>query len=293
MYKGLKSLGALSVLTILILATSGCGKESKAEYTTEELNLKATEYMIKGENREAAKWFLKSAKRGNAAAQAIMGIWYQDGLGVDKNPLLAEKWFSESASQGLISSQTSLGKMYRYGESPDIQEALRWFRKAAEGGDKEAQYELGMMYQEGKGIEQDYAKAEKWLMLAADQGNDDAKKKHASLAVKNRNKVPKEVASKPVAATSGLQSQLVGTWYCSNSKGYINKEVYKSNGTMDLYDTGYVPGVAGKKYVKTQKYTLNGRVLASGSSKTKISISGDTLRLKFQSGHGYSCEREF
>jgi len=90
-----------------------------------------------------------------------------------------------------------------------------------------------------------------------------------------------------------LRSQLVGTWFCANHKGYINKEVYYSDGTRDVYDTGYVPGVAGKRLSKKDKWGLQGNIFTADDMKRKVSISGDTLYFKFQSGHGYSCEREF
>ncbi len=42
---------------------------------------------------------------------------------------------------------------------------------AAEQGDAAAQYNLGTLYFNGQGVPKNYAEAEKWFRLAANQGN--------------------------------------------------------------------------------------------------------------------------
>ena len=46
---------------------------------------------------------------------------------------------------------------------------------AAEQGDVDAQYAMGLIYAEGRGFEQDEAKAHYWLSRAVEQGDADAK----------------------------------------------------------------------------------------------------------------------
>jgi TPR repeat protein len=41
--------------------------------------------------------------------------------------------------------------------------------KAAEQGYAAAQYNLGLLYRDGQGVEQDFAKAVRWLRAAAEQ----------------------------------------------------------------------------------------------------------------------------
>ena len=63
--------------------------------------------------------------------------------------------------------------MYYSGQGvpQDYAEAEKWWRLAAEQGDAPAQYNLASMYEDGQGVPQDYVEAVKWFRLAADQGN--------------------------------------------------------------------------------------------------------------------------
>ncbi len=53
----------------------------------------------------------------------------------------------------------------------DLATALKEWRPLAEEGHAEAQRHLGIMYYTGSGVTQDYAEAEKWYRLSAEQGN--------------------------------------------------------------------------------------------------------------------------
>ncbi|MBO7271401.1 MAG: sel1 repeat family protein [Bacteroidaceae bacterium] len=48
--------------------------------------------------------------------------------------------------------------------------------KAAENGHPVAQYDLGVCYYNGKGVSQSRDEAVKWWRIAAQQGNENAKK---------------------------------------------------------------------------------------------------------------------
>jgi hypothetical protein len=61
------------------------------------------------------------------------------------------------------------------GVPQDYAEAERWWRLAAEQGDAVAQYNLGVMYYYGAGVERDRAEAARWYRLAAEQGDVDAR----------------------------------------------------------------------------------------------------------------------
>ena len=54
---------------------------------------------------------------------------------------------------------------------PSAQDIEDW-RKRAKQGDVLLQSALGAIYYEGKVVPQDYAEAEKWFRMAADQGDD-------------------------------------------------------------------------------------------------------------------------
>ena len=103
---------------------------------------KGVEYYKNKNYPEAVKWFRKAAEQGDAKAQCMLGVCYDNGQGV----------------------------------SQDYAEAVKWYRKAAEQGDAMAQYNLGVCYYNGQGVSQNYAEAVKWLRKAAAQGHAGAKK---------------------------------------------------------------------------------------------------------------------
>lgn len=73
------------------------------------------------------------AEQGVARAQNNLGVIYENGMGVPKNPA----------------------------------EALKWYRLAAEQGYAGAQNNLGLIYALGRGVPQDPMRAHMWLSLAA------------------------------------------------------------------------------------------------------------------------------
>ncbi len=80
------------------------------------------------------------AKQGSALAQYLLGMLYQDGLGI----------------------------------SQDYELAGEWFRKAAEQGQDDAQFFLGSLYVQGLGVPRDYVEAYAWVNTAAEQGHTQA-----------------------------------------------------------------------------------------------------------------------
>jgi len=55
-------------------------------------------------------------------------------------------------------------------------EAAKWYRQAAEQNFAPAQGILGICYEYGEGVAEDSVEAYKWMLLAARQGNENAKK---------------------------------------------------------------------------------------------------------------------
>jgi len=80
--------------------------------------------------------------------------------------------FRQHADQGEAEAQNILGIMYDQGQgvTQDYTEGTRWYRKAAEQGNTNAQYNLGIMYDNGRGVTQDYVQAHMWFNLAAAKG---------------------------------------------------------------------------------------------------------------------------
>jgi TPR repeat protein len=125
---------------------------------------------------EAAVWYEKLAKQGDARAQTSLGLMYARGYGVEKNLATAHRWWSFAAAQNDPGAQYNLGSSYLRGEgvAQDYQRAVEWYGKAAIRGHVQAQQNLGLLYHEGKGVARDPVRAYYWLKVAALQGEDRA-----------------------------------------------------------------------------------------------------------------------
>ena len=128
---------------------------------------------VKQNLSEAAKWYLKAAEHGYAAAQYFLGRIYEK----EQNYSEAMKLYRKAAEHKYIYTPAQLyldlTRMYYFGEGvqQNYFEAFKWCRKAAELGDANAQFVLGVMYSNGKGTEQNDAEAVKWYLEAAEQGH--------------------------------------------------------------------------------------------------------------------------
>lgn len=133
---------------------------------------KALELFKIGRFRSAFPGFERAAKIGYPLSQYYLGVLYESGRGIDRDPEEAEKWYLRSASQGYVEAQFRLGSLYYdQGQDPDIvSRAEKYFRMAAEQDHSIAQNDLAQMYHEGLKVKQDLEIAEKWYTRAADQG---------------------------------------------------------------------------------------------------------------------------
>ncbi|GBC31753.2 kinase-like domain-containing protein [Rhizophagus irregularis DAOM 181602=DAOM 197198] len=102
----------------------------------------------------------------------ILGLYYKEGIEVEKNYNKAFELFEKSAEGGYSDRINSLGYCYIYGVGTniDMQKAFELYQKSANLGDKGAQYNLAMMYE---GIT-DMDKAIYWYEKSAQQGDQDA-----------------------------------------------------------------------------------------------------------------------
>ena len=120
---------------------------------------------------ESIKWYLMAAEQGVPLVQHDIGVKYFQGQGVEQNYLEAAKWWEQSANSGIADSQFNLGLMhYRgIGIPKDYVKAAKLFEAAAEQGHGNAQYSLAVMYAFGQSKTKDYATALKWFNKSADQ----------------------------------------------------------------------------------------------------------------------------
>jgi TPR repeat protein len=158
-----------STLEALIIHANG-GDPIAQTYLGEKYYHEIKDYI------QAAYWYSKATKSGNAAAQNNLGLLYQNGYGVEKSYSKAAALFQLAANQGLHQAQFNLGFHYYQGLGipQSYPAAAAWFQKSADQGNANAQRNLGVLYAKGQGVAQSYANAAAWYKKSADQGNAEA-----------------------------------------------------------------------------------------------------------------------
>ncbi len=130
-----------------------------------------------GNYEQALRFWLPIAEKDNADAQYNLGILYQKGLGVEKNPKAAFIWYKRASANGHTDAMYNLGIMYNKGRviyrSP--KDATKWWKKSAELGNAEAQFNIGVEYFYGRNLGKDIDKALMWWKKSAGQGNKSAR----------------------------------------------------------------------------------------------------------------------
>jgi TPR repeat protein len=135
----------------------------------------------KGDYDTAVSILRPLAERGNAEAQANLGVMYRDGQGVPQDYKEAVRLFRLAAVQWNTAALVNLAFMYDkgLGVPQNYMKAMTWTSLAAEHGDVGAQFNLGSIYFNGVGVPQDYIKAHFWFNIAAENYKDKDKQDDA------------------------------------------------------------------------------------------------------------------
>jgi TPR repeat protein len=120
---------------------------------------------------------LRRAQAGNAEAQRLVGMAYEEGRGVKQDAIQAVEWYRKAAEQGDAAAQNNLGVMYRLGNGvpKDLNLAVHWYQKSAAQQFPAGLFNLGISYYNGDGLPIDPASAYAWLELASEAGSEPAK----------------------------------------------------------------------------------------------------------------------
>ena len=131
---------------------------------------------VSGDLQTAADWYKKAAEKGSAIGQQHLGHFYQAGRGVPLDYQKALEWFTKAHEQGNTEATGDLATMYLMGlgVDRDCEKALALSREAAEGGSQFGMYLLGVLYYHGDCVAQDYLEAYSWFKASAELGNIDA-----------------------------------------------------------------------------------------------------------------------
>ncbi len=159
-----------------------------------------------GDFATALKEVRPLAEQGDPRSQYAMGVLYENGSGVAKDPQQAAAWYLKAAEQGNSDAQYNLGAMNEHGVGIPVNyvEAARWYRPAAEVGDYDALSNLGVLYQNGQGVKQD-----KVLAMALYNVSVAYADKSGTQAAKNRQRLANQMPLAEVQQSLTLTDELL------------------------------------------------------------------------------------
>ncbi|KAF9148070.1 hypothetical protein DFQ26_002509, partial [Actinomortierella ambigua] len=106
--------------------------------------------------QDAHHWLKLAAEGPGAIVEALrlLGMLYDQGLGVFKNPKQALAHYNDAACRGDFPAQLKLAAVYRTGNHMVAQDpcvSYYWMLQAAGGGNSDAEYGLGWYHELGFG----------------------------------------------------------------------------------------------------------------------------------------------
>jgi TPR repeat protein len=134
----------------------------------------------------AAQLFTKSAELGHVEANYRMGDAYEHGkLNCPRDPALSIHFYTSAAQNGHPLAMMALCAWYLVGAEPvlekDENEAYEWAVRAATTGLAKAQYAVGYFTEMGIGCRRNTLEANVWYVKAADQDDERAKHRIATI----------------------------------------------------------------------------------------------------------------
>ena len=126
------------------------------------------------------------AERGDTVALSVLGMLHAEGVGCEKNLVVAIEYLERAAAQGNARAYYYLGDLFTTGKSfeVDINRALANYRLAAEGGLAEAYETMGDIFSDGRLIARNLAYAVELYDKAALAGVQSAKRKSDEMKAK-------------------------------------------------------------------------------------------------------------
>lgn len=110
-------------------------------------------------------------KRGHSSAMAMLGEFYYAGYGTDKDLDMALKWYRR-AGKYVLDAKYKAGVLYLQDTHlKDVDEGVEYLEYASKMGHSQSSYLLGKMYLGGGMVNEDMAKADKYLTRAYEENN--------------------------------------------------------------------------------------------------------------------------
>ncbi|MBY6162538.1 sel1 repeat family protein [Mameliella alba] len=120
---------------------------------------------------KAAGLLTRAATRGDAPAQYLLGLQYQNGDGVERDTESAFNWLLAAAEQRHAEAQFALAALYFGTPDGDQTEGMRWLRAAAKQGVTEAQVQLATLLDVPDTAVTNRSEALDWYRRAAEAGH--------------------------------------------------------------------------------------------------------------------------
>ena len=91
----------------------------------------------------------------------IWGVFYKNGIGVEKNIEKSIYWYQKSAENENKFAQYNLGRCYKdgIGVEKDEAKAFEWYEKSAKQDYSNAQNSLEVFYKNDRGVKKKYRKS--------------------------------------------------------------------------------------------------------------------------------------
>lgn len=124
--------------------------------------------------KKAFENYLLAAVSGHAEAQYNIYHMEFNGEGTKKNEKSAISWLKKAAIEGKnIDAIRDLGFFYHDGTylKKNMKKAAEFYKKAAKQDDAIAQWNLGLCYRDGEGVRQSERWSRYWISKAAEQGH--------------------------------------------------------------------------------------------------------------------------
>ena len=210
---GHKVVNTLIILLIAVIVAEGLFLARALFHNHEDSYTQACR-SIKGKDFKGAHRRLKeAADKGHAKAQTLLGMLYENGVGVEKDTEKAISYYRKAANSGLPEAESRLGHLLLNTEKESevvSLETATWLKKAARDGQIEAQVTLGKLALDVKNSPINQNEAVWYLKDAAKKGNDQAKSMLGKLP-----KPPSSALGDPAHQVSAGVQGLQRSW-----KGY-------------------------------------------------------------------------
>lgn len=133
---------------------------------------------VKKDLDAGVEWYKKAVAQGQHMAEFNLGLMYETGSGVPKNTFKAVELYKEAARDPRYNlPQFRIGKIYEYGYlgKADIDAAVDWYRQSGERGHAGAQFALARILEMRARTGREMKIARGWYERAAQGGVAEAK----------------------------------------------------------------------------------------------------------------------